>query len=157
MLMIRLSLGSAGILLGMILLLALGIGMTRLASGFDPAGTTFPTHAVIPGRVWRLEIAHTDALRTLGLGERDTLSEKQGMLFLFDTPRRYGFWMKGMRFPLDIIFLSQGQIIAIERRVQPDDARVLTPPGPINQVLEVNAGEAAGLSVGNRIWYWRSF
>lgn len=143
-------------LLGLLFLIGIALE-TRLPRSIDPRGTAFPTHAFAGGSVWSLEIANTDALRSLGLGERDRLTQGTGMLFLFDTPRAYGFWMKGMRFPLDMIFLSQGKIVFIERGIQPDDPKIVMPPTPVDQVLELNAGEAAGLSVGDRIWYWRSF
>ncbi|MFZ1626354.1 MAG: DUF192 domain-containing protein [Candidatus Moraniibacteriota bacterium] len=145
------------LILGGVLLVCLIVLSTRLSSGFDPRGSIFPTHAFANGKVWQLEIANTDALRTLGLGERDMLPKEKGMLFLFDARRPYGFWMKGMRFPLDIVFLVQGEIIFIERGIQPDDPKVVLPPKPIDQVLELNAGEAASLSIGDRIRYWRAF
>jgi uncharacterized protein len=143
--------------LGVVLLLVFGIVQTRLADHFDPAGSVFPTHAVAQGRMWKLEIANTSPLRSLGLGEREHLPGGHGMLFLFDAAERYGFWMKGMRFPLDIIFLVRGKIVFIERGIQPSDQRTIVPPVPSDQVLEVNAGEAAGLSVGDHMWYWRAF
>ncbi|MFZ1654585.1 MAG: DUF192 domain-containing protein [Candidatus Moraniibacteriota bacterium] len=130
---------------------------SRIADTYDPTGTVFPTHAFVRGHLWRLEIANTDALRTLGLGERDSLADETGMLFLFDRPDYYGFWMHGMRFPLDMVFLSRGQIVFIERGIQPGDPKIVMPPTPVDQVLELNAGEAAGLEVGDHIWYGRAF
>ncbi|MFA9262631.1 MAG: DUF192 domain-containing protein [Undibacterium sp.] len=117
----------------------------------------FPTIVWTGFRWWSLDIAATSEARTLGLGERGSYPENHGMLFLFDRPDRYGFWMKGMRFPIDIIFLSRGRVISIERSFQPSDRRIVTPPEPVDQVLEVNAGEADHLSPGDQVWYWRSF
>ncbi len=79
------------------------------------------------------------------------------MLFLFEAPKRQSFWMKGMRFPLDIVFLSRGKIIFIARGIQPDDPRIITSPVPIDQVLELNAGEGSRLFPGDRMWFWRSY
>lgn len=130
----------------------------RLSDTFDPAGPVFPTHAIVAsGQMWQLEIANTDALRSLGLGERDSLPREKGMLFLYGQPGRYGFWMHGMRFPLDMVFLSQGEIIFIERGIQPGDPKIVMPPTPVDQVLELNSGEADDLETGDQIWYWRSF
>jgi uncharacterized membrane protein (UPF0127 family) len=61
-----------------------------------------------------------------------------------------------MRFPLDMVFLSHGEIIFIERGIQPGDPKIVMPPTSVDQVLELNAGEAADLETGDQIWYWRS-
>jgi len=48
------------------------------------------------------------------------LTENQGMLFVFEQPYRYGFWMKGMKFPIDIIWLdSNGVVTHIEHSLKP--------------------------------------
>ena len=117
----------------------------------------FPTHALGGGHSWELDIVATPEARSLGLGARESYPAGRGMFFLFPTADQYGFWMKGMQFPIDIIFLSQGRIVSIERSFQPTDSRVVTPPEPVDQVLEVNSGEADHLLPGNRLWYWRSF
>ncbi len=130
---------------------------TRITSTVSPKTKSLPTHAVTYGHVWPIDIAHTEALRSLGLGERDSYPDGRGMLFLFDVPYTYGFWMKGMRFPIDMVFLSHGRIVFIERGIQPEDRRIIAPPVPVDQVIEFNAGGAKELSVGDRIWYWRGF
>jgi uncharacterized membrane protein (UPF0127 family) len=130
---------------------------SRTMSTVDPKSGALPTHALAYGHIWPLDIANTDALRSLGLGERERYPDGRGMLFLFDFPYPYGFWMKGMRFPLDMVFLSQGRIVFIERGISPEDKRIVAPPVPVDQVIEFNAGGAEDLSVGDRIWYWRGF
>ncbi len=148
------------IVAGTFIFLCLGIFIvisSHFPRAFDPNELVFPTHAIASGQVWTLEIANTEPLRTRGLGERDDLPAKTGMLFLFDQPYPYGFWMKGMRFPLDMVFLYRGRIVFIERGIQPDNPKIVTPPAPVDQVLELNAGEAKALSPGDRVWYWRPF
>ena len=51
-------------------------------------------------------IADTLATRALGLGNRSNIASDQAMLFIFDTSDRYGFWMKDMRFPIDMLWLD---------------------------------------------------
>lgn len=130
---------------------------TRIASTIDPKSRDFPTHALAYGHIWPLDVVNTDELRSLGLGERDSYPADRGMLFLFDLPYPYGFWMKGMRFSLDMVFLSHGRIVFIERGIQPEDKRVIAPLVPVDQVIEFAAGGAKDLSVGDRVWYWRGF
>ena len=68
-----------------------------------------------------------------------------GMLFVYDHPERYGFWMKGMRFPLDYIWINGNKVADLSRNIpQPasDTATPVTlaPSIPVDKVLEVNAG-----------------
>src|SRR3954468_18474194 len=51
------------------------------------------------------EIADTGDLRGRGLGFRDGLKPGHGMIFIFDDASPRSFWMKGMRFCLDIIWI----------------------------------------------------
>lgn len=55
----------------------------------------------------QVEVVDTDAARQLGLMFRENLPEERGMLFVFETEGRYGFWMKNMRFPIDILWIDK--------------------------------------------------
>ncbi|TXH07306.1 MAG: DUF192 domain-containing protein [Candidatus Moraniibacteriota bacterium] len=143
-------------------LATVGIVMTALVQSrfeteFDAKASDSLTHAVTYGHIWRIDVANTEALRSRGLGGRDSYPSGRGMLFVFDAPYQYGFWMKGMRFPIDIVFLLRGQVVFVERGIRPEDERVVTPPTPVDQVIEFSAGGAEDISVGNRVWYWRGF
>src|SRR5687768_11848940 len=35
-----------------------------------------------------------------GLAIKDSLKENEGMLFIFESPQKYSFWMKDMKFPI---------------------------------------------------------
>ncbi|MFY9794471.1 MAG: DUF192 domain-containing protein [Candidatus Nitrosopolaris sp.] len=66
------------------------------------------------------DIAITGEQTTKGLDIKNNLTENQGMLFVFQQPDRYGFWMKGMKFPIDIIWLdSNGTVTHIEHSLKP--------------------------------------
>lgn len=107
--------------------------------------------ARIAGEAYALEIADTDSERQRGLSGREDLCERCGMLFVFDTPDRYAFWMKDMRFPLDIVWLSGDTVVFVAHDVLPDSSAILMPPALADQVLEINAGKGAGLSPGEKI------
>lgn len=94
-------------------------------------------------------IAKTQKTRETGLSGRTELSVNEGMLFIFDEPGRYGFWMKGMNLPIDIIWINGERIVGIQERVQnpvpgtPDsELSVYFPPEDIDKVLEVASGRA---------------
>ncbi len=100
---------------------------------------------------FRIEVASTWETQERGLGYRSDLCGDCGMLFVFATPGRYGFWMKGMEFPLDILWIRDSHVVSIEKNLPADDRRTFTPPSPADQVLEINAGlvDRYGISVGD--------
>lgn len=65
-------------------------------------------------------LALTPEEQSSGLAIKETMKENEGMLFVFDTPKKYSFWMKDMKFPIDIIWLnSNKKIVHIEDRLEP--------------------------------------
>lgn len=67
------------------------------------------------------------------------------MLFVFPEARVQHFWMKGMKFPLDIIWIKGGKIVGVEEGAQPTAGlaapAIFQSPLPVDMVLEVLAGE----------------
>ena len=110
---------------------------------------------------WKAEVADTPDTRAQGLAGRDSLLELTGMLFVFESRRTVGFWMRGMRFPLDFVWITDGcEVAQITRDAQP--VATSTPPGgvliyesevPTAYTFEINAGEADahGVTVGDRV------
>lgn len=88
----------------------------------------------------RAEIVSSDEKRALGLAGRSGLAQDAGMLFLMPSDRIPQFWMQGMQFPIDIIWIKMDRIIGCERNIQPTDTRIFTSPGFSSLVLEVNKG-----------------
>ena len=108
----------------------------------------------------QVEVARTIEERSRGLGGHAPLGEREGMLFIFPTPDRHSFWMKGMTFALDIIWIQQERVVHVlpsvphHRPGTPDSALpIYTPPAAANYVLEVPAGFAAewGIQPGSRL------
>lgn len=94
-----------------------------------------------------VELAVTPESRARGLGYRQGLAPGTGMLFVFPESDERSFWMKGMRFCLDIIWIDDGQIVGAAEGACPDPAgtpdgdRAKFPSGvPAQLVLEVPAG-----------------
>ncbi|MEX2302248.1 MAG: DUF192 domain-containing protein [Bryobacterales bacterium] len=102
------------------------------------------------------EVAASFGEQQRGLMFRRELPAGQGMLFLFDTPGRYGFWMLSTLVPLDILWLdSERRIVFISANTPPCPAGTACPTYGSDVtaqfVLELAAGQAAarGLRVGD--------
>jgi len=86
-------------------------------------------------------VSKTQEDREKGLSGRDFLPQDEGMIFLFDKPDYFSFWMKGMKFPLDMIFINNSKIVAIFRNVPIQNPTDTENPHLIaDKVLEINAG-----------------
>lgn len=109
----------------------------------------------IHDQFYTVEVADTQRTQARGLGGRASLCESCGMLFLFEQPGARAFWMKGMQFPLDIVWLLDGTVVYIERHVSADSELVYRPGVLANQVLEVNAGRMDALVLGEKIRFSR--
>ena len=103
----------------------------------------------IGGSVVRVEVENTEASREQGLSGRTSLAEGHGMLFVFDAPGKYGFWMKDMNFAIDMLFIdASGKIVTIAAEASPagyhlNPPQVFYPASDALYVLEVPAGFAA--------------
>jgi uncharacterized membrane protein (UPF0127 family) len=89
-------------------------------------------YVIIAGVRLSVEVADTPAERGRGLSGREMLPENSGMLFVFDTPGRYGFWMYGMKFPLDIIWIDESlRVVYFVENAQPcvNICETYEPPG----------------------------
>lgn len=108
-----------------------------------------------------VEVAKTDIQRRKGLSNRDGLSEGEGMFFVFaQKDVKPPFWMKDMRFAIDIIWINDNEIVQIDNNIQPPEAGTTDeelifyiPDQPIDYVLEVTAGfsDEKNILVGNDI------
>lgn len=95
----------------------------------------------------QVELALSGDEQSLGLGYRNGLEPGTGMLFVFEEASERVFWMKGMRFCLDIIWIADDDVIGAAESVCPDPpgtddadkARYLS-NGPVTHVLEMPAG-----------------
>jgi hypothetical protein len=144
-----------------VLVLLLGCGAKRIgdtdADG-GSAGSRVPSSQVVFPTVpltVNVELARTEPQRARGLGGHAPLGEREGMLFIFDQPGLYAFWMKGMTFPLDIMWIEDDRVVHLEVDLPPPgpgsrdaDLPVYGPRNPAHLVLEVHAGFAKKHGVG---------
>lgn len=102
-----------------------------------------------------VELAESREQQEKGLGGRTGLPEGRGLLYLLAKPDFYTFWMKNMKFPIDIIWVDKNQkIIDITHNLTPDSyPRIFQPVKPAQIILEVNAGFAKknGINIGDPV------
>ena len=129
--------------------------LVSMACEAEPAPKPGPSITIKNQRV-ELLLARTREEQSKGLGGRDSLAWDHGMLFQYPAPGFPGFWMKDMRFDIDIVWIRDNRIVDISHRVKHSPVG----PGPTIQpreltdtVLEVPAGYAQshGWRAGDRV------
>lgn len=106
-----------------------------------------------------IEIAESEYETQTGLMYRESMAEKQGMLFIFPDVAVHSFYMKNTQFPLDIIYIDENwKIASFQENAQPLNESGLSSQVPIKYVLEVNAGlsEKWLLEVGDDVAFSRN-
>lgn len=102
----------------------------------------------INGKTLTVAIADTDALRTQGLSDTDHVIA-DGMLFVFPTDVIPAFWMKDMRYAIDIVWIgSTGGVVDMSPNIYPYTyPHTFEPAQPVRYVLELAAGKSAELGI----------
>lgn len=140
------------------LILLLAVAFVGCDSGPPDDGAA----RVIFDDVWfDVEVPRAQYLWEKGLTDRPYLEAGKGMLYIPDGPEIRELWMKGMRFPLDFIWIGRNcRVVDIHPYVSAPlpntpDQRIprYRPYTPAAYALEVNAGEADryDIRVGDKV------
>jgi uncharacterized protein len=103
-----------------------------------------------------IEIADNDYERQLGLMNRQSMEEMQGMLFIFPQQQYQSFWMRNTLFSLDMLFInSNKEIVTIHKNTTPLSEQSYPSSAPAIYVLEVNAGfcDRHNIKLGDKIFW----
>jgi Uncharacterized conserved protein len=105
-----------------------------------------------------MDVADDSYKRAKGLMYRKKMQEARGMLFIFNSERRYSFWMLNMQFSIDILWLDRNmRIVDITRNVEPAysilGAKNYSPSKPAMYVIETCSGfaDSSGIKPGYKI------
>jgi len=101
---------------------------------------------------FKVLIAESNKDRRKGLMHIESMQENQGMLFVFNPPRKVSMWMRNTPMTLDILFIDKdGKIINIEKNTTPYSTKALSSRGTIQWVLEIAGGlsEKLGIKTGD--------
>ena len=109
-------------------------------------------------KCFEIELADTPEERVSGLSNRKILEKNSSMLFVFEDEKITGFWMKDMKFSIDIIWINKNmEITGIEKSLEPcteNSCPAFYPEEKIKYVLEINSGisEEFGFEKGDIIY-----
>ena len=103
----------------------------------------------INNQTYDIEIVDEPKTRQKGLSDYQELKHNEGMLFVFDKPGEYCFWMKDMDFAIDIIWLDDSrQVVDYKENITPDSYPESFCPDSLSKyVLEVNSGDIQKLEI----------
>lgn len=108
----------------------------------------------IKGAKLKVEIADTQTKRSRGLGGKQSLAPDEGMLFIFPKADKYPFWMKGLAFPLDFVWIREDTVVDLLQNVQPSSVKLPDASLPvyesrenIDKTLEVPSGTIQRLDI----------
>ncbi len=128
------------------------VGVLGIPKESKLADVNFPKGTIkIDNVTLNVQIAESDAQKTMGLMFQDELPYDQGMIFVFNQEQVVPIWMLNMQFPLDIIwFDSNGNVVHIAKNVQPCKSALETVACTVDNgegkmakyVLEVSSGFA---------------
>lgn len=124
-----------------------------VAGGVPPGNSGYrQVNITVNGVKLVADVAATNDQRSKGLSVKDTLNENEAMLFVFSTEREHSFWMKDMKFPIDIIWLNDNkEVVHIEHSLEPcipdSFCQPYSPDDDSLYVLETVAGFAQKYNV----------
>ena len=100
-----------------------------------------------------VEIADTPTKQGLGLSGRTSLPPDRGMLFIFDRPGGYEFWMRDTTLPLSIAFADDTGVILDLQDLTPLSDERHRPTRDYQYALEVNRGyfQQQGIRPGDQL------
>jgi len=113
-------------------------------------------HEVVTGDMFgttlTVEVVNTPQSIGTGLGNKDSF-EQDGMLFVFGRLSQPVFWMKGMKFPIDLYWIRDMKIIGVDENLQPPaegtpdtDIEKYVFPEEVDMVLEIPVEKGIKLS-----------
>ncbi len=140
------------------LTLALGLlAVTAHTAPPTPAASESIPLKLPSGKVLQVELMIREEDRAMGVMFRPSLPPDRGLLFVFERPDFYGFWMKNCKFPIDMVWLDEDRkVVHLAEAVPPckkEPCPTYTPMRRALYVLEINAHQARReqASIGSRL------
>lgn len=148
---------AAVLVIAVVAILAYQFGAFAYITGDEDAATVTITDENESGDTLAVvdsEVADTPTEQYTGLSDHESLGEDEGMLFVFKHESTRSFVMRGMSFPIDMIFIgADGTITTVHEAPVENDSDLTNYRGEAKWVLEVNYGYTAehGIEAGDRV------
>ena len=99
---------------------------------------------------FRVVIAKSNKERRQGLMHIESMKDNEGMIFLFNPPRKVSMWMRNTPMTLVMIFIDKnGKIINIAENTVPYSTKGISSGGSIKWVLEISGGLSKRMNINN--------
>jgi uncharacterized membrane protein (UPF0127 family) len=138
----------------LVVIIILGLQQDRKEVG-ESVSSEMHAYLQTDGRCVELDIAETEDEKQQGLSGRKELAANEGMLFTYEDQAKRGFWMKDMKFPIDIIWIDdENRVVTIKDSAQPDSyPETFAPDRPAKNVIETVAGfsNTENINPGDRL------
>ena len=94
--------------------------LKAIQEGLSADNKYLKAKVTVKGFELNADVPITSELMAKGLAVKNQLKENEAMLFIFKESAKHSFWMKDMKFPINIIWLdSDGKVVHIEQNLQP--------------------------------------
>lgn len=104
----------------------------------------------INDKEFSVKVADTDERRTTGLRSLSSLPGEAGLVLKYDTPTRVPITMKGMKFPLGVVHILDGEVQNVVTG-DPDQEKDIEIDHDSDSVLEVNVEDVNGIKIGDKV------
>lgn len=141
------------IIFGLLLLIVSGYVFYQFSFNQHPT-----KQVTIANCTFSAEVVTKTKEQQIGLTKYASLSAKKAMLFTFSKADTHPFWMRNMKFPIDILFLKENVVVGVVANAQPakaTDKNIPTYGDNIasDAVIEIGAGlvKKYGIKEGTKV------
>src|SRR5258708_1067157 len=106
-------------IIGIVIILIIGFLLFLIVRNSFHLSNSKNATVTINNHIFNVEVGRSIPDTEKGLSGRASLGQDNGMLFIFGHADYYAFWMRNMKFPLDIIYIRDKKIVSIINSVPP--------------------------------------
>lgn len=100
-------------------------------------------------KTYQAEVVTSALDQQIGLSKYQILDHNKGMLFTSKEKAQRIFWMKDMKFDIDIVWIADQKVIGVSRGYFKSPLKLIYSPGKVDTVLEVNP--ESGIKIGDKV------
>lgn len=132
---------SPAIIISGVVLIVIATAILFISSRLQPTSPLY-----LGSGVFDAKIAYTAEARDKGYGGIAAIPDKQALILAYTTDGKWPIWMKDMKVPIDIIWLSSDKkVVFITKNASPEGGQntVYVPKADARYVVELPAGTVA--------------